>query len=246
MSPKRSMFTILLLSLAFLLVACSGPAETGNAGTQQAVSAGNSITVVGQGKAFGEPDQAQVALGVDIFAETVNEATVQSEDTVQQIMAALAAQEIAREDIQTVNYSLWAEQIYGDRGPEGIAGYRVTNQVNVTIREIGMMGDVLTAVIDAGANSIHSVTFSVSDTAALEAEAREAAVADARQRAQSLAELAGVSLGDIQEISEVVGQPVFPLLGGGAGGAAEQAAGPSISPGQLSHQVQVQVTFAIE
>ena len=161
-------------------------------------------------------------------------------------MAALAAQEIAREDIQTVNYSLWAEQIYGDRGPEGIAGYRVTNQVNATIRDIAKMGDVLAAVIDAGANSIHSVSFSVSDTAALEGEAREAAVADARQRAQSLAELAGVSLGDIQEISEVVGQPVFPLLGGGGGGAAEQAAGPSISPGQLSHQVQVQVTFAIE
>ena len=71
------------------------------------------------------------------------------------------------------------------------------------------------------------------------------AMDDARKRADSLAELGGVSLGDIVVISEVVGQPVMPL-GMGGGFAMEQAASaPGISPGQLSYQVQVQVTYGI-
>ncbi|HMT22557.1 MAG TPA: SIMPL domain-containing protein, partial [Promineifilum sp.] len=112
---------------------------------------------------------------------------------------------------QTTNYSLYAEQIYGDRGPEGIAGYRISNQVNVKIRDIALVGDVLAAVTEAGANAIYGVNFSVADPAALEAEARAAAMDDARKRAESLAELGGVALGDIQVISEVVGTPVMPM-----------------------------------
>lgn len=245
MFTKRVVYSLFLLALTTLLIACSGSTETGSPSAQEVVAGNSSITVVGQGQAFGEPDRAQVMLGVDIFAETVSEATSQNEETIQRIMAALTDQGIAREDIQTANYSLWAEQIYGDRGPEGIAGYRVTNQINATIRDIGQVSDVLAAVIEAGANSIHGVSFSVSDPAELKAEARTTAMADARQRAQSLAELAGLELGEIQEISEVIGQPVQPLIGLG-GGASAEAAVPSISPGQLSHQVQVQVTFGIE
>ena len=161
-------------------------------------------------------------------------------------MAALEAAGIAAEDIQTTNYSLYAEQIYGDNGPEGIAGYRVSNQVNVKIRDISVVGDVLAAVTEAGANAIYGVNFSVADPAALEAEARAAAMEDAAKRAQSLAELGGVTLGDIVVISEIVGQPVMPY--GGNGFAMEQAASavPGISPGQLSYQVQVQVTYGIQ
>jgi len=162
-------------------------------------------------------------------------------------MAALTAAGIADEDIQTTNYSLYAEQIYGDKGPEGIAGYRISNQVNVKIRDISRVGDVLGAVTEAGANAIYGVNFSVADPAALEAEARAQAMEDAAKRAASLAELGNVTLGDVKVISEVVGQPVMPLGMGGGGFAMEQAASaPGISPGQLSYQVQVQVTYNIQ
>lgn len=245
MFTKRFSVPLLLLILSGLLAACAGTIEPAAVQAQGTVAGDNSITVVGQGQAFGEPDQAHVMLGVEIFSETIEEATSQNEETIQRIMTALADQGVDRKDIQTVNYGLWAEQIYGDRGPEGIAGYRVTNQINTTIRDISQVGDILSAAIDAGANSIHGVNFSVSDTAALEAEARASAMADARQRAQSLADLAGVELGQIQVISEVIGQPAYPFPAMG-GAAVMEAAAPSISPGQLSHQVQVQVTFGIK
>jgi uncharacterized protein YggE len=233
------------LALALVLVACTGPSTAG-AAANPVVNAGG-ITVVGQGEAFGQPDQAQVQVGVETFAPEVSQATSENEATIQSIMEALAAQGIEEKDIQTTNYNLWAEQIYGDQGPEGIAGYRVNNQVNVTIRDINKVGEVLTAVTEAGANNIFGVYFSVADPAALEDEARAAAVADARERASSLAELGGVELGDVQVISEVIGQAVPMSMGlGGGGFAMEQAAATSISPGQLSYNVQVQVTFAIK
>ncbi|MBK8988882.1 MAG: SIMPL domain-containing protein [Chloroflexi bacterium] len=241
MSINRVRTTIAVLLLAVLtavLVACTPAAASPSGQT-------GGITVIGQGEAFGTPDKAQVQVGVEIFAPTVAEATSQNEATIQRIMDALTTLNIAAEDIQTTNYSLWAEQIYGDRGPEGIAGYRVTNQVNVTIRDIDRVSDVLSAVIEAGANTVYGIQFSVADPAALEAEARAAAVADARARAASLAGLAEVQLGDVTVISEVIGQPVMPMGYGGAMVMAEAAAAPSISPGQLSYSVQVQVTFGI-
>ncbi|MCA9874677.1 MAG: SIMPL domain-containing protein [Anaerolineales bacterium] len=244
-SYKTILAVLMLVGITAVLIACNPIAAT-PAAAQSASNANGGITVVGQGEAYDTPDQAQVQVGVEIFAPTVAEATSQNEATIQQIMDALNAMDIASEDVQTTNYSLWAEQIYGDKGPEGIAGYRVTNQVNVTIRDIDQVSDVLSAVIDAGANTIYGIQFSVADPAELEAEARAAAMADARARAESLAELAGVDLGSITMISEVINQPVMPMGYGGGMAVAEVAAGPSVSPGQLNYNVQVQVTFAIQ
>lgn len=242
---KQTIISIVaLLALAAILVACNGPAAVG-AAANPVVNAGG-ITVVGQGEAFGQPDQAQVQIGVETFAPQLSQATSENEVSVQAIMDALTAQGIDAQDIQTTNYNLWAEQAANDQGTQGIVGYHVNNQVNVTIRDINKVGDVLAAVTDAGANSIYGISFSVADPAALEEEARAAAVADARTRAAALAELGGVELGDVQIISEVIGQPVTYPMGFGGGLAMEQAAAPSIAPGQLSYTIQVQVTFGIK
>jgi uncharacterized protein YggE len=245
------LFLALLLTGGILIgcTATGGESVGETAVTETEATSANGdagITVIGTGKTFGQPDKANVTVGVDTFAKEVNAATGENEETIQAIIAAMKAQGIALEDIQTSNYSLWAEQLYGDNGPEGIAGYRVSNQVNITIRDIANVGDVLTAVIEAGANNIYGVYFSVEDPAALEAEARELAIANARERAESLAELSDVALGDVHIISEVVSQPAYPQLGlGGGGGGFDvaQESVNSISPGQLSYQVQVQVTF---
>lgn len=241
-SEKGTRLIILLALVALLAAACTATPGA----TNGSAAVPNSITVIGSGEAFGQPDEARVQIGVETFNTDVSQATAENETTLEAVMAALTEQGIAAEDIQTSNYSLWAEQRYGENGPEGIAGYRVTNQVSVTIRDIDKVGDVLTAVTNAGANSIYGVSFSVADPAALEAEAREKAIANARERAESLAQLSNVTLGDIQVVSEVIGQ-VPPFMGLGGGGMAVEQGGPtSVSPGQLSYRVQVQVTYGIE
>lgn len=250
LAKKRINMVAIILVLAAVMmtaVACSPQAPIQGQQPVAPVTGAGTVTVVGQGEAFGAPDQAQVQVGVETFAPTVAEATTQNQATVDAIMAALEAQGIAKDDIQTSNYSLWAEQIYGDKGPEGIAGYRVSNQVNVKIRDINKVGDVLAAVTEAGANTIYGVSFTVSDPDALEEEARAAAMADARRRAEELAALGGAELGEIRVISEIIGQPApIPLGAGGNYAVAEAAAAPSISPGQLSYQAQVQVSFELK
>lgn len=254
-TQKKPLFIglMLVLAMALLLGACV-PAQSAEPGQQPAATpaaaeagAPGEITVIGYGEAFGEPDEAQIQVGVDTFAPTVEDATTQNEAALSRVMAALRAAGIPQNDIQTTNYSLYAEQIYGDRGPEGIAGYRVSNMLNVTIRDITQVGDVLAAVTSAGANSIYGVYFNVADPAALEEEARAAAMANAAQRAASLAELAGVDLGEPIVITELAGQPIpVPLGAGGYYDVVQEAAAPGISPGQLSYQLQVQITYAIK
>ena len=251
MSKQKNLIAVLFIALMSVALAACNAAQAGGlaapATQTGSVVNGGGITVVGQGTAYGQPDQATVVVGVETFAATVAEASSQNQTTLDNVMAALTAAGIAAEDVQTTNYSLYAEQIYGEKGPEGIAGYRVSNQVNVKIRDIALVGDVLAAVTEAGANAIYGVNFSVADPAALEAEARALAMQDAASRAASLAELGNVSLGAVTVISEVIGQPVMPLGMGGGGYAMEQAAAaPGISPGQLSYQVQVQVTYGIQ
>jgi uncharacterized protein YggE len=201
---NRNLFTRLaiLVPAAVLNLAACVPLAAQTAVTPTRPQ--GSISVIGRGESFGQPDEAIINVGVETFAAAVSEATAENEAVLQAILATLQQKGIAAEDIQTSNYSLFAEQIYGDKGPEGIAGYRVSNQVRVLLRNVGQVGEVLTAVTEAGANSIYGVTFSVADPAALEAEAREKAIADAHARAESLAQLSGVALGDIHTISEVL------------------------------------------
>ncbi len=229
--------------LLILLVACAPTAQAQD--TQPRAEAGT-ITVVGLGEAIGTPDRARVEIGVETFADDVKEATSANEEKFEAVMDSLQQLGIAPEDIQTSNFSLWTEQQYGEFGPVGIAGYRGSNQISVTIRDIDQISDVLEAVVEAGANSIFGVNFTIGDQTALESRAREAAMSKAREKAIELADLGGVELGDIVMISEVIGQPMPFIQVERFVEAAGVGGGPSISPGQLTVQVQVQVTYGLQ
>jgi hypothetical protein len=114
--------------------------------------------VVGKGEAVGKPDQAQIQVGVDIVADSVDAAASQNQVVIDKIMAALTAQGVQPDDIQTTNYNVWVEQIYPQGETPQVGGYHVSNQVNVTIHRIRSV--VIAAVIDAEP-IIFTVTFSV-------------------------------------------------------------------------------------
>jgi len=207
----------------------------------------STITVVGEGKVRIEPDIARVSIGVETLRDTVDEASAANQETVDAVLAALQAQGIAEEDIQTSGFSIFAER-YGPGGPlpDDQVRYRVSNNVSVTIRDLENVGAVLDAAIEAGANNIYGVEFALDDPSTVESDARASAVEDARAKAEDLAALSGVELGDLISISEIVAQ------GGGfyAGNFAEQArafggGGTPVVPGQLELVMQLQVVYAI-
>jgi uncharacterized protein YggE len=212
-------------------------------------SPNQTITVVGQGTVRVQPDIAQVSIGIETSSATVAEAVQDNETQMTAILAALKAAGIADKDIQTMNYSIYLDSssepvpAVGTSGEGTAPVYRVSNMVQVTIRDLEKVGDVLDAVIEAGANNIWGVSFSVDDPTAAQADARAKAVEDALARAQALAELNGVTLGPVMAINEVVGGNVYPAAVQME--AARGAGGGSISPGELEISYQVQVSYFI-
>ena len=207
------------------------------------------VTVVGEGKVSLEPDIAQATIGIETTGATVKLATAEETEIMEAIIAALLEVGVETKDIQTSGYSVWAER---DRDPSTgelrTPTYRVTNSVSVTVRDLDSVGDVLDAAIEAGANTIHGVTFGFDDAQAQESLARKKAAADALSRAQELAELHGLEVGEVLSISEVVTNGVYASNFRGAEYSAMSYGGGSstISPGELDLSLRLQVVYALD
>jgi uncharacterized protein YggE len=235
--------------LVLALVGCSAVAAAPPAQSQGQLDTGATvsryITVVGIGEVSLVPDVANVNLGAEASAETVSEAKAQVDRQIGAILAALHELGIADKDIQTSSYSIYLERepvpVVREGDESAPSQYRVSNTLQVTIRDIEIVGEVLDAVVGAGANQVYGVQFTVADDEAWQSKARAAAVANAKERATELAELNGMELGDVLTISEVIGAGSMPVV------AYERAAmGGGIAPGELQLSTQVQITFAIE
>jgi len=206
----------------------------------------HTITVNGEGTAYGAPDQVSVQIGVDTFGDTVVAASNQNEDVMQNLFTVIMNEGVQREDIQTSNYSVWTEMTYGDMGYQGIAGYHVSNQVSIIVRDLESLSRVLQVAMDAGANSIYGVTFGVADQQELRSEARQLAVQNAEQIATELAALSGQEIDSILSITEVTGYSGVMDMARSQSGGGGEAPAPSIAPGQISAYVQVQVTYTVK
>jgi uncharacterized protein YggE len=203
------------------------------------------ITVVGEGKVDVQPDVAYLNLGVVVTRDTVREASDANQAQIDAVISAVQDAGIAEEDIQTSNFSVNVNN-YGPNGilPESEWTYQVSNNVNVTIRDLASVSSVIDTAIEAGANNIYGVNFALQDSAAAQSEARAAAVEDANARAADLASLTGVTLGEIISASEVIGsQPVYGSFRENAMGMG--GGGTPIQPGQLDLTMQLQVVYAI-
>ena len=161
------------------------------------------VLVVGEGKVSVVPDLAQIRGGVTTNAKTVKEAVETNSKTMAAIITTLTESGIVQKDIQTAQFSL--QPVYAPQDPHAeskLSGYRVSNQVTAKIRHIDKLGDALERLTAAGANDVWNVEFLVSDPSKALDEAREAAIADARRKAEVYARAAGVTLGRVVSIEE--------------------------------------------
>ncbi|MCS6846558.1 MAG: SIMPL domain-containing protein [Anaerolineae bacterium] len=204
------------------------------------------VTVIGVGRATASPDIARVTLGVDIVNPRLSAALTEANRKMAAIMTALEKAGVEKKDIQTAEFNVFPQQSYGPSGPGPITGYRVINTVRVTVRDLDNAGAVLDAAINAGANTIQGLVFTIENVKAIEADARKGAMADAKAKAEALAGEAGAKVGRVLTISEIVssGGPL-PVIA--AAPAAEGlGGGVSITPGTQDVTVQVQVSYEIE
>jgi uncharacterized protein YggE len=204
------------------------------------------ITVSGTGRVAIEPDLADLRLGVTITAATVRDARAVNATAMTDVIRALKGLGIASRDVQTQNLNLSPAYDYSsDTNPPRRTGYTLTNTVAVTVRDLTKVGEAIDGALEAGATSFDSIAFRVGDPSAAERQAREAAVADARAKAEILAAAAGVSIAAVAAISES-GQPVpFPVFHQEMAMLASRDAATPVETGTNEIAISVAVTYLI-
>ena len=180
--------------------------ESANAVNQvaDAGAAYDVIEVTGTGTATGNPDLATVALRVSVTANPVTEARETAAATTRQVLDALQGNGVAYSDIRTNRFTIHTEYDWSE-GQQTFVGYTVTNGLEATVRDVGKLGNIIDDAVTAGEEYIRfdAVSFGFADTAAMERQARQAAVANMQGKAAQLAEFAGRELGGLKSLAEV-------------------------------------------
>jgi hypothetical protein len=167
------------------------------------------ITVSGTARVQVRPDVADLRLGVMITEPTVEAARDGSAKALGGVMARLTALGIAESDLRTSIVSVQPQYDYSQQSAAPrLVGYQFTNLVAATVREIDKVGDAIDGALAAGATTVDQISFRVQDPSAAEKAAQEAAVADARARAETLAAAAGVAIVGVAAMVEGGGGPI--------------------------------------
>lgn len=165
------------------------------------------IRVTGEGRVSAAPDMATVTLGVISEGTTAGEAMGANGQAMRKVMEALTGAGLETRDVQTSGLTLnpvYADPPQGsapDAGPR-IRGFQAQNMVTLRVRALDNLGAVLDAAVNSGANNLYGVSFGLQNPEARLDEARKAAVADARRKAELYAAAAGVTLGAVESIDE--------------------------------------------
>jgi uncharacterized protein YggE len=166
------------------------------------------VTVIGQGQISVVPDMANITMGVTTQGKTASDALDENSVLMSGVIAALKGADIAGKDIQTTNLNLqpiWNHRQNNGEAPK-IEGYRAMNNLTVHVRELDDLGAILDIVTKTGANNFNGLQFDITDRKGAMDKARITAILDARAKAELYATAAGVTLGDVIEISEILAQ----------------------------------------
>ncbi len=172
----KFIFLISILALGSLLSACV-PSTI----TVQPQPPERTITVSGTGKVTLTPDIAYISIGVNTQNASAKDAVAENNTQSQAVITSIKGFGVADKDIQTTNFSIYPQQQFDANGKQTGVTYMVNNVVYVTIRDLSKLGDLLDSTVSSGANNINSIEFDVADKTSALAQARQAAVAEARQ-----------------------------------------------------------------
>jgi len=159
-----------------------------------------------------DPEYAAIQSGVIIQADTAEAAVRQNAQTMSGVFSALRRAGIAERDMQTANLSVrpvYSSNSYNSQSERRVIGYEARNIVTAKVRDLSEVGEIIDAMVSAGANNIESVTFGAEDTADAMDEARRMAISRLLEKADLFADAAGFELCGFRRLSESSAQPRF-------------------------------------
>lgn len=239
MSTHRSIALTAFFLAASLATAAVFDARSAMAADSDKVD--RTVSVSATGSVTVEPDVAQISAGVVTEADSAKDAMGRNSIVMTKLIDGLKAAGIQPKDIQTTTLNVEPRYTQAKDGrAAAINGYRVVNQVRLTVRDVKRLGEVLDQAIALGANQINHIAFDIADPETLKDEARKQAMENARRRGELYAKAAGGQLGPVLRISESMGEP-HPM----PGGRMAMRASVPIEAGTRSLEVEVHVTYAL-
>ncbi len=250
-----AVFLIFLCSLTVYVIAgVSNKIKQGRYIGQEFESQ-NSITVSATGEIYAKPDLALTNFTVLTEKKTVSEAMKENTKKMNDIVAFMKEQGIKDKDLKTTNFYIYPRYEWLKSAncvppcPEGkrtLVGYEITQSLQVKIRDLDKIGEIIQGATENGANQVGDLQFTIDQRDEVEKQARERAINEAKNKAKELASQLGVNLVRITSFSEGGGSRYYEsyapklmaadMVGGGA---------PQIQTGENKIEIQVTITYEI-
>ncbi|MBU3896037.1 SIMPL domain-containing protein [Patescibacteria group bacterium] len=202
------------------------------------------ITVSGEGQVYASPDIALVSFGITKNGTDIAKLSSKVNETMNAIISDLKDLGIEDKDIQTTQYSINPYYDYPEYSKRILSGYDITQSINVKIRDFSKISQAFVVATDAGANLVNDLYFSIDNPEEFNQQAREKAIAQAKEKAQNIASASGLKLVKMTNISEEgYYSPMYGYAKATGGGYLEVA--PDIQPGEEEISMSVVLTYLV-
>lgn len=240
--PMAALVMMFIVTIASLVLVFMGN-QFGSSFSQD-----RNITVSGTGIAYSAPDVAKIDFGVRSTARNLADSQKANADAIAKIKNDLAPYEIKPEDIQTINYNINPDYIYLPSQKPTLSGYSTYHFLRLTMRKLDLVDAILQTLGNSGATDISQINFTIENLADVKNDAREKAIASAKDMATQLANLSGAKLGKVIAIKEVTAtaDPNSPQSIDGMGGGGGTGGGPGVEQGSLSVTSNVTLTYSLK
>lgn len=241
----RTKRTWIMLAVVLLLTAVFVPTSYAE-GTASAVSQTvKTLEITGTGRISYAYDTAEITLGASEMADTPTAAFKAMSEKINKVVAAMKAKGITESDLKTGYLNLNQEYDWKD-GTQNLRGYRATNTLTIKVKDLNQVPAVMEAAVNAGANQVQGVNFSLANPDALQDQATDAAIDNARAQAERAAKRLGLTVAGVQKV-QVYNQSPMPMPYLTARSAVMDAAGaPSVYGGSGEFSASVLIVFELK
>ncbi|WP_076416567.1 oxidative stress defense protein [Shewanella sp. UCD-KL12] len=197
------------------------------------------VETVGVSELAVQADMAEINVEVSVKALTAQDAKSSSDTAVAKFVSRLKKAGIAQDNIESANLNLQPQYRYEKNKPAELIGYSANRRVTVTVHELSRLNEILDSALEEGINRVNNIALKTSKETEYMNKARSAAINDAKQKAQFLAEGFDETLDGVWEIRYFDQGPIQPVM-------LRMNAGPSHDVAQSYQQGQVTIRDRVE
>ncbi len=239
---KSKLMLIVLLATLCLLTICT---------TCFAAEAdlSNVISVRGEGTVKLSPNMADINFAVITEADQAGIAQAENSELVTKVINSLKDAGIAATDISTSGYYLNPQFIHEEGKSPKISGYKVRNEIIVTVRDTASIGKIIDLAVKSGINQVQNIRFYVEGSTAQKAKALTQAIEDAQVKAEVIAAALGKKIVGIKSASgdwyDNAPQPIYFEKDMAVGMGGDSVASTPINPGMVEIRANAEMVYLI-